>query len=633
MDIGEGRFGRVHLGTVDDREIAIKVLNTTLEGETLADDVFGSFESELRKWMDLSRKEVGGLVRCLAVGTEPSPFIVMEYVDGASLQTLSEQMDLERALRSASSILDTLYFTHHYGVVHADIHPGNVLIGQDDEVLLSDWGTWRVFSRAPGKYPLEMGFKGYLSPEHVDPERWGAIDWRTDIYQVGALLYHLITRRLPYGMPGDPRIFFNQLVPVERFRSDVPEGIRKAIEKALSVDKSDRFRDTTSFKRALGFSVHVEEVIEDDRRSQRSIRDSMNANLCPNCGNFITAENKKLKCKDCGTFFCETCEDWIEKAEEYRGQKVPKRYPLCDDCATKYYEGQKKQIDQRLPQLDKEKKKKEEEANRRLRWYGPVTVDNAKERQKLWSDGTKKPVSVKNTTGIEFIFVPPGEYKMGSESWDNTKPVHKVKIKKAFYLGRYPITQGQWEKVMGKNPSYFRKKQRKGLFKKVNEGLLSNPVESVSWNDVQAFISKLNALEKTAKYCLPTEAEWEYACRAGSSMKYPFGERKSLLGAFAYYKNNSDLTTHPVGELRENLWGFQDILGNVWEWCEDWYDPKYYEGAPEEEPAGPPTGSKKVTRGGSFASGPEDCSCSMRGSDPPDHRGPNIGFRLVMTTE
>jgi formylglycine-generating enzyme required for sulfatase activity len=105
------------------------------------------------------------------------------------------------------------------------------------------------------------------------------------------------------------------------------------------------------------------------------------------------------------------------------------------------------------------------------------------------------------------------------------------------------------------------------------------------------------------------------------------------LGAHAWYRDNADLSTHEVGKLKENIWGVHDTLGNVWEWCEDWYDKDYFASSPKVEPAGPSSGDKKVTRGGSFASGPEDCSSSMRGSDPPTHKGPNIGFRLVMTIE
>jgi formylglycine-generating enzyme required for sulfatase activity len=176
-----------------------------------------------------------------------------------------------------------------------------------------------------------------------------------------------------------------------------------------------------------------------------------------------------------------------------------------------------------------------------------------------------------NTIGIEFILIPAGSFTMGSNDGDSDeKPPHTVTISRPFYIGKYEVTQKQWVIIMGNNPSGF-----KGG---------NNPVENVSWNDVQEFIRKLNAKEGTTAYRLPTEAEWEYACRAGSTTKYCFGNDKSQLGQYAWYEKNSDNKTHPVGQLQANAWGLYDMHGNVWEWCEDWYGEDYYSSSPSTDP-------------------------------------------------
>ena len=141
----------------------------------------------------------------------------------------------------------------------------------------------------------------------------------------------------------------------------------------------------------------------------------------------------------------------------------------------------------------------------------------------------------------------------------------------------------RWEAVMGSNPSHFSGD--------------NNPVEQVSWNDCQSFIAKLNELDHEHTYRLPTEAEWEYACRAGSTMGYGYGNDSAQLGQYAWYSDNSNSKTHPVGEKKPNAWGLYDMHGNGWEWCQDWYDGGYYENSPGTDPQGPNSGSHHVFSG------------------------------------
>jgi len=214
---------------------------------------------------------------------------------------------------------------------------------------------------------------------------------------------------------------------------------------------------------------------------------------------------------------------------------------------------------------------------------------------------------------MEFVLIQPGSFMMGDQDFG---PVHKVTITKPFYLGKYEVTQAQWEKVMGNNPSRF-----KGA---------KNPVEQVSWEDCQEFVKKLGELNKAARtFRLPTEAEWEYACRAGSNTRYCFGDSDSSLGDYGWYSHNSANTTHPVGQKKPNVWGLHDMHGNVWEWCQDWDDT--YKTNDQKDPVGRATGSAHVMRGGSWYFYSNTPRSAFRNQLMPGKRDSELGLRVVMS--
>jgi|GEM_PF-2055548 len=224
-----------------------------------------------------------------------------------------------------------------------------------------------------------------------------------------------------------------------------------------------------------------------------------------------------------------------------------------------------------------------------------------------------------NSFGMEFVQVPAGEFDMGSQTTEKDRfvwegPIHRVKISNGFYMGKYEVTQKQWRDVMGNNPSYFKGDEL--------------PVEGVSWNDVQEFIKKLNEKEGTDKYRIPSEAEWEYAARAGTTTRYFFGDDESKVGDYAWFDENSDRKTHPVGQKKPNPWGLYDIYGNVWEWVQDTFHDNYRD-APTDGGEWKLGGSSNhVIRGASWYNNPVDFRSASR-----NNAGPGsslIGFRLVM---
>ena len=218
--------------------------------------------------------------------------------------------------------------------------------------------------------------------------------------------------------------------------------------------------------------------------------------------------------------------------------------------------------------------------------------------------------------GMEFVQIPAGEFMMGStsdEAFDYfEQPVTRVRISRGFWLGKYEVTQGQWQAVMGSNPSFF------------DECGPDCPVGNVSWEDAQEFIRRLNAAVGEQRYRLPTEAEWEYAARAGTS-----GDRYGNLDAIAWYGDNSGDRPHPVGRKAPNAWGLYDMLGNVNEWMQDWFGP--YPGGAVTDPRGSGSGSKRVARGGSWFSSARGCRASYRYNYSPGYRGSILGFRLLRT--
>ncbi|WP_321416957.1 formylglycine-generating enzyme family protein [uncultured Methanomethylovorans sp.] len=225
-----------------------------------------------------------------------------------------------------------------------------------------------------------------------------------------------------------------------------------------------------------------------------------------------------------------------------------------------------------------------------------------------------------NSIGMEFVLIPAGEFQMGSPSSeedrdDDEGPVHEVTIENAYHLGKYEVTQAQWVEIMGNNPLYFDGDNK--------------PVEQISWNEVQEFIKKLNAKEGTDKYRLPSEAEWEYACRAGTASSYSFGDDESKLEDYAWYCFNSGNITHPVGQKKPNPWGLYDMHGNVWEWCQDrWHDT--YKNAPTDGSAWEDGNSSyRVSCGGSFFDTASGSRSAVRFSYDPSRYSALLGFRLL----
>jgi formylglycine-generating enzyme required for sulfatase activity len=239
---------------------------------------------------------------------------------------------------------------------------------------------------------------------------------------------------------------------------------------------------------------------------------------------------------------------------------------------------------------------------------------------------------------FNFIRIDPGTFQMGSNNGDSDeKPVHTVTITEPFEISDHEVTVGEYRKFVestgyepptktGYKGSYSENSSCNWNRKNVED----HPVNCVSWEDAQSFISWLNMQAGKPLYRLPTEAEWEYAARAGTKTEWACGDGEWCLTQMGWFEKNSGGKTHPVKTKTPNYWKLYDMHGNLWEWCQDWYDSDYYSNSPKKDPMNSSGGSHRVRRGGSWSNHAESCRSANRYRDSPDYRSSDFGFRLVL---
>ena len=597
-------------------------------------------------------------------------YLVMQYVDGKDLADVVAErgpLPVEQAVECIIQAARGLEYAHSEGVVHRDIKPANLLLDKKGTVKILDMGLARLGE--PGESGESesltstgqvMGTYDYMAPEQAEDSH--SIDHRADVYSLGCTLYRLLTGERPYK--GDRAIqilYAHREHPIPSLceaRPDVRAQLDAVFQKMLAKRPEDRYQSMTEVIGALETCVAVE--------SRQPVPPP------PPSDHALTSFLKHLAEEEAGPPQKPSHPQVGEETVESRGGQVTgksfwTRLVRLENRKLITYGGVAASLaafaivvavlfvlvgggEQPKPDEDTEVATTREDSTpgdptkpRPPLAVAPFDAEEAKRHQQAWADYRGVPVEreidLPGGEKLTMVLIPPGEFMMGSSEEEQARfleeaeaandqlaidripsegPQHRVGITRPFYLGKYEVTQAQWKAVMRNNPSRFKDDP-------------SHPVELVSWDDAQAFVAKLTESRKSQgmKFDLPTEAQWEYACRAGTTTFWHCGQSQAELQEYAWSSANSGSKTHPVGQLRPNGFGLYDMHGSVWEWCADWYAADYYAPSPADDPSGPPMGSRRVRRGGGGGQHARYCRSAFRNDNSPGPRYHYFGLRLA----
>ena len=495
-------------------------------------------------------------------------------------------------------LLDGLTEVHEIGFLHRDIKPGNIYIRSRNQTpVLLDFGAARQAVGGKSKSLSIVVSAGYAPAEQYETHgNQGA--W-TDIYAMAAVMYRAISGKAPVEatarMNAKGRGQPDPLQPaVEVGRGKYSESFLKTVDHGLAVIETDRPQSVTEWGKMFGQPG--------DTKGHKSRSGHVTENTSrTTSASSTTPKGMGLKWLAAGLLLAfGSGTGWYYYTETKSGQ-----YVASDGAREEEKHQAKEKADAELQAQAKAKEKADAELQAQARAEAAHQA-RAEEKRRAQS----------KIVG-EFVRVPGGTFEMGCGSRsgcdDNEKPVHTVWVE-SFEIGRYEVTQGQWKAVMGSNPSEF---------SSCGEDC---PVEKVSWDDAQRFIAKLNT-KGQGKYRLPTEAEWEYACRSGGKQeKYSGGND---VDSVAWHKNNSNNKTHRVGQKSPNKLEIYDMSGNVWEWVQDRYARDAYSKHASDNPIYKGSGFLRVRRGSSWRSYTGNARCAVRGASTSANRSDGLGFRLI----
>ena len=572
-------------------------------------------------------------------------YLTMAYIEGQELAELvrpGEPLSGEEAAAIVHKVALGMAEAHDKGIVHRDLKPANISMNHRGDPVVMDFGLARLTDRGETRLTQSgavIGTPAYMAPEQIrgDIE---AIGPGCDIYSLGVILFELMTGEIPFDGPIAAvlgQVLTQEPPPPSKFCPGLDLRLEAICLMMISKQREDRYDSMYAVADALaGFlfettrngaflpnsgphkiaadasSTYKISNSDDETRRNRRKRVPMSERM---------AAAAEIVQQSVGTV-----QDWAAPRKKPLGISIGAAVLFLVACMLAF---------QFFGDAD--------EGNRQPGSTDEVIVDSSPGRGSQGDGGTvgdgtrtnggtgqengvpkRGRKEITNDIGMRLVLLPVGDFSMGeSESqyaFDDERPRHRVSMATPFYMGKYEVTQKEYVAVMGRNLSFFRSENR--------------PVESVSWNDAREFCRKLGVLENVV-YRLPTEAEWEYACRAGSATSWHFGNDASLLREFAWSSDIAGGSTSEVGYLKPNGFGLYDMHGNVSEWCSDWYSFNYYSESPGFDPQGPNLndaarlGYTKVVRGGSWDSTAATCRSAYRGTSSMMVRTSRTGFRVV----
>lgn len=603
-EIGRGANGIVYkahqLGP--DRLVAIKVL----QDEKWADeDALRRFRKEAQVVGKLRHPNIV-IVHDSGTVSE-KPYIVMEYVDGVSLGQLldSEELCIEQAVELTIQLCNALAFAHDARVLHRDVKPANVLVDGDFNVRLTDFGMVRDLDLASAKHSSHYiaGTPAYISPEQAagNGQRIGPT---SDLYSVGAILYELLTgQRVVQGTTVSSVLSEVQeryATPLTELNDAIPPELSSICLKCLAKNPADRYGSASEVAHALR-----------SWRAATTTRFDVLQRLAP---------------------------VWLALTF----------IVIAGAAWAAFFRPDSPSIESQHSREQTTPDTRQVERPRRLQ--APFAKEQAVSAQNAWASFLGIDKQAKNEVGISMQLIPPGEFHMGTargaHGFQADEPEHLVVLTKPCLLAVEEVTQSQYEAVMGKNPSHF-----------VNGDSQNWPVESVTWFDAVAFCNALSQREGLKPcyeienvqqdgprivsanvsvvggygYRLPTEAEWEYACRAGTQATWYSGNDEQELQKHGWLASKELTSPQSVGTKQSNAFGLHDMHGNAWEWVNDWYDKDYYPISPTLDPSGPNEGRLRGFRGSSWDTRFRaiNGTCANRGKDRPQTFDLDRGFRVA----
>jgi formylglycine-generating enzyme required for sulfatase activity/tRNA A-37 threonylcarbamoyl transferase component Bud32 len=643
--LGAGGMGAVYL--VEHVEVKTRHALKTIRTEFARKP---GFEKRfLREAKLAARLKHPHIVACTDTGVADGvPFLVMDYIEGPAGEPLNlrqlldqrrergELLDEDEAAAVGLEICKALDYAHSFrdaeitsGIIHRDLKPANILLDKDTKLYIADFGLARTLgekfeesiiqahalSRSlsedatlKGQASIStdaVGTYDYMSPEQREGK---TADARSDVYAMGVILYELLTGRKVIGVIKPP--------------SEVRPGLDPMwdeiiLSRCLSYDPADRYTTAGTMCRAIegvrlqrlgkqAPAVFPSTVTGADKPREIAKIAKLIVTIAAGIASLLAVAGL-LK--------------WLSNSnqkpitpEQQTGRVAPTNLPAFVVLPPSNSETP---VIQSVAQP-------QSVATTMLQ----PSVVSAQLATATHQAGDLYTVGLGGGVNMDFAWIPAGEFLMGSPTSEtdrsDTEAQHRVTLSKGFWMGRTEVTQSQWERVMGSNPSNF-----KGA---------NLPVEMVSWNDCQDFIRQLNGKVEMGnwKASLPTEAQWEYACRAGTTTPFHYGS--SLDASMANFDGNYPYgggakgeyrqKTTEVGSFRPNAWGLYDMHGNVWEWCQDWYG--NYGSEVVRDPTGPDSGSRRVLRGGSWFYISGYCRSAFRFRYVPGFRGNGYGLRLVL---
>ena len=673
--VGKGGMATVYKAVQKSlgRTVALKVVHQNLVHDQ---EFVQRFLREAQVSASLSHPNIVTVHDVGSVG--PVHYMAMEFLEGNDLHQMVKAngaLPQESVVKWTIPIAEALDYIHSQNLLHRDIKASNILITKDGRPVLMDFG---IAHAADGTKLTQtgtvIGTPEYMSPEQAQGK---SLDHCSDLYSLGVVMYECLTGKVPFK--GDnPLTTIHLLTNTDpetlgSLNKKVPNWLNTIVLKLLAKEPPQRFKDGKELSGALKAKKGVrfetttaasssEEKVQNTGQVKKQSEKSKPPKVLPwlivlvalvtivFAGKYfydqngkvqaeittrteqvvvtnksqpgVSAENKKKKV---------TTED-LQKAGEYEKagdyQMGKKEYSAALDNYNKalallpgnpLFTAKKDDAESAIKQQQDEEKRKAEEAARKER-ERKATEERRQERERLAKERQRQEAARKQAILDKYgmVLVQGGSFQMGSTSSyadGDEQSMHMVTLS-SFYISKFELTKSLWQEIMGSNPSRLKGNQ--------------NPVEQVSWNDVQDFLRKLN--QKTdMDFRLPTEAEWEFAARGGNKSKgytYSGGNSISDVG---WYGDNSD-GKKPVGKKEPNELGLYDMSGNVYEWCSDWYDSGYYNSSETQNPKGPSLGSERVARGGSWISIARCCRVAYRYYNGPDDRDYYVGFRLAYSS-